>query len=138
MARIASASPREANRICMAGWYSGPFTSSAGAGVVCRALAIIDGSWPDGRGAPLAQSVEHSHGKAGVVSSILTAGSPLAASLSWSEQTANNRVVAGSSPAAATSSGAVPRGSDKEGLKMAKNEKRVQVTLACEVCKRRN
>ena len=29
-------------------------------------------------------------------------------------------------------------GSDQEGLKMAKNEKRVQVTLACEVCKRRN
>jgi large subunit ribosomal protein L33 len=26
----------------------------------------------------------------------------------------------------------------QEGLKMAKNEKRVQVTLACEVCKRRN
>jgi large subunit ribosomal protein L33 len=29
-------------------------------------------------------------------------------------------------------------GSEKEGSSMAKNEKRVQVTLACEVCKRRN
>jgi large subunit ribosomal protein L33 len=29
-------------------------------------------------------------------------------------------------------------GQQQEGLKMAKNEKRVQVTLACEVCKRRN
>src|ERR1700730_17391952 len=29
-------------------------------------------------------------------------------------------------------------GSDQEGFEMAKNEKRVQVTLACEVCKRRN
>jgi len=30
----------------------------------------------------------------------------------------------------------VPR--EKKGEAMAKNEKRVQVTLACEVCKRRN
>src|ERR1700683_4447644 len=34
--------------------------------------------------------------------------------------------------------GQVVPGSQQEGLDMAKNEKRVQVTLACEVCKRRN
>jgi hypothetical protein len=34
---------------------------------------------PFGRIAPLAQSAEHSHGKAGVVGSIPTGGSPLAA-----------------------------------------------------------
>ena len=58
--------------------------------------------------APLAQSAEHSHGKAGVV---------------------------GSSPTAAT------RGSEQEQERKAdvpKNEKRVKVTLACDVCKRRN
>src|SRR3984885_9230058 len=73
---MASASSGAANRICIAGWYCYPSTSSGDTGVMCRALAIIDGSRFDGRGAPLAQSVEHSHGKAGVVSSILTGGSP--------------------------------------------------------------
>ena len=34
--------------------------------------------------------------------------------------------------------GQVAPGSQQEGSEMAKNEKRVQVTLACEVCKRRN
>ncbi len=64
--------------------------------------------------APLAQSAEHSHGKAGVVGSIPTGGSPGSRS-GWSdgragqggvaqlvEHTAHNREVAGSSPAAAT------------------------------------
>ena len=48
-------------------------------GSPCRALAIIDRSRKVRRGAPLAQSAEHSHGKAGVVGSIPTGGSPMAA-----------------------------------------------------------
>ena len=104
---------------------------------MCRALAIIQRSRPNGRGAPLAQSVEHSHGKAGVVSSILTGGSP------WRRSSVgqSTRLIIVLSrvrvpPPLPIRGG--PRGSEKEGLKMAKNEKRVQVTLACEVCKRRN
>ena len=88
--------------------------------------------------APLAQSAEHSHGKAGVVGSIPTGGSP------WRRSSVgqSTRLIIVLSrvrvPPPLPKPGQVPPGSDQEGLKMAKNEKRVQVTLACEVCKRRN
>src|ERR1700722_15740741 len=72
-----------------------PGTATASTMIVRRAGAVS---------APLAQSAEHSHGKAGVVGSIPTGGSP-AAELSRSEHTAHNRGVGGSSPAAATSAG---------------------------------
>src|ERR1700693_5715587 len=102
---MASASSGAAKRVRTGGWYRRRDVSPMPVGVVGPALAIIDGSRLNGRGASLAQSVEHSHGKAGVVSSILTGGSPLAAYLRWSEHTAHNRVVDGSSPAAATRPG---------------------------------
>src|ERR1700689_3351586 len=60
-----------------------------------------------------------------------------AAELRWLEHTAHNRGVAGSTPAAATRQDESPKKCNEERT-MAKNEKRIQVTLACEDCKRRN
>jgi hypothetical protein len=79
-----------------------------------------------GRAAPLAQSAEHGHGKAGVVGSIPTGGSRAPVSVRYTcdlcagrsraavqpqggvaqlaEHSAHNRVVVGPSPTAATSS----------------------------------
>ena len=60
-----------------AGVTSSP--DGAGVGAVRCSWLSLTVAWPNGRGAPLAQSAEHSHGKAGVVGSIPTGGSPLAA-----------------------------------------------------------
>ena len=102
--------------------------------------------------APLAQSAEHSHGKAGVVGSIPTGGSQSRRRSSVGKST--RLIIVGSPvrvrpPLPASGDGRATevlgctrsrrrRRRARQGAIVAKNERRIKVTLECEVCKRRN